>query len=794
MNVTGTLGGHTKILCVIVAMVAALLLVIPMMSASDTSAANNVVSYDSDTEGNTRFIDEKGDFQLIYTVVSDTTVKITNYKYTGSATATAVTFPATIVYTNPETKESTTYQVIGIPDDSSYWGTAKSKFMINAPISELTINVTYGSYAIPSDFMKGNTNLTKVVFNVEGDDPDGDGKVSIGDSAFDSCTNLRTVTLPNVLTSIGLTIFAGTAIGSDENGTSVLFTFNTKIVGYKTDNGKPRDVNGCLFANCLSLKYVELGKYVDSVENLFSNRDSYGAAYDGCKYITIVYNTGTRVAQENVEASIEDSGASNVLIFYFCGGDLDKDNLASYSAGETEAKMPKGTLNGVEIPSWTTKDGTVKYISGETETLSHSWGGEGDCYTLYGSRTVTYHVNNSETVVQNVVCMYNTLLYSADSPEISGKVPSTFEKWITSSGIMYDAGQPVTLYYDLELYMYPDVKTITISYVCVYNSTTYTATQSGTSGSASTLYTQKDYKKFKNSSGSTISYGALSSGSWVSSDGTVYNKGNSATFYSDVTLTFTATSYTVTYDSNGGTGNMGSDSVSTSFVAKPNAFTKSGYHFVAWNTLSTGKGNTYYPGDTVIISKNTILYAVWESDTAELTVTFKDTSSGKEVKISNITYGSLIEMPTGNFARRGYTIAGFSYNEGSSFVNFVDGVKIHVTEDMTLYAVWTQCPLTVIVNNQLVSVKEVTKEGYEFSFSFTYIGLASGDIVTPTVTFKNAAGETVTNPTSVGVYDIDVSLKITDSTGTDVTSEYGAYKTYNGFLTIYSGSSSIIFA
>ena len=65
--------------------------------------------------------------------------------------------------------------------------------------------------------------------------------------------------------------------------------------------------------------------------------------------------------------------------------------------------------------------------------------------------------------------------------------------------------------------------------------------------------------------------------------------------------------YTITYDSNGGTGSM-SDSINT---VSANGFTApSGMEFKEWNTSDDGTGTPYEPGDTV--SDDTDLYAIWQ--------------------------------------------------------------------------------------------------------------------------------------------------------------------------------------
>ena len=76
--------------------------------------------------------------------------------------------------------------------------------------------------------------------------------------------------------------------------------------------------------------------------------------------------------------------------------------------------------------------------------------------------------------------------------------------------------------------------------------------------------------------------------------------------------------YTVTYNSNGGTGTV-TDANSpyqpgSTVTVKTNSFTKTGKTFGAWNTLPDGNGTEYQPNATFAINRNMTLYAIWENE------------------------------------------------------------------------------------------------------------------------------------------------------------------------------------
>ena len=72
--------------------------------------------------------------------------------------------------------------------------------------------------------------------------------------------------------------------------------------------------------------------------------------------------------------------------------------------------------------------------------------------------------------------------------------------------------------------------------------------------------------------------------------------------------------YTITFNSNTGSGTMGSQSISYNVATalNTNSFTKTGYIFAGWNTESDGTGTNYTNGQEVTNIGDTTLYAQWE--------------------------------------------------------------------------------------------------------------------------------------------------------------------------------------
>ncbi len=80
-----------------------------------------------------------------------------------------------------------------------------------------------------------------------------------------------------------------------------------------------------------------------------------------------------------------------------------------------------------------------------------------------------------------------------------------------------------------------------------------------------------------------------------------------------------STTYTVTYNANGGTGSDRDSGLSsgTAYTIKSSAaagISREGYTFTGWNTEADTAGTPYAPADTIRITANVTLYAQWVED------------------------------------------------------------------------------------------------------------------------------------------------------------------------------------
>ena len=147
--------------------------------------------------------------------------------------------------------------------------------------------------------------------------------------------------------------------------------------------------------------------------------------------------------------------------------------------------------------------------------------------------------------------------------------------------------------------------------------------------------------------------------------------------------------YTLSYNANGGSGSMSSQTVTEGQAAKlkTNTFTKTGYYFTGWNTKANGSGTSYSDGAYATFYGNTTLYAQWQKY-ADPVITFdKNDGSGTTVT-QTVPYGESATLNANSFTRTGYTFSGWNTKADGTGTAYNDGASVSLHENTTLYAQW----------------------------------------------------------------------------------------------------------
>lgn len=148
-------------------------------------------------------------------------------------------------------------------------------------------------------------------------------------------------------------------------------------------------------------------------------------------------------------------------------------------------------------------------------------------------------------------------------------------------------------------------------------------------------------------------------------------------------------SYSLSFDPNGGSGSMGSMTVTEGQSTRlpNNSFTREGYYFTGWNTRADGNGTSYSDGAYATFYGNTTLYAQWQKYADHVVTFYKNDGSG-ESRSQTIAYGQSGKLEANSFTREGYSFTSWNTKADGSGTSYGDGETVTPGGNMELYAQW----------------------------------------------------------------------------------------------------------
>ncbi len=166
------------------------------------------------------------------------------------------------------------------------------------------------------------------------------------------------------------------------------------------------------------------------------------------------------------------------------------------------------------------------------------------------------------------------------------------------------------------------------------------------------------------------------------------DNGDSATKTINLSVTVPAlTSYTVSYNANGGSGAPSSqtkwkDQALTLSTTKP---TRTGYSFQGWATSASGSV-AYAAGGSYTANSAVTLYAVWKAIT--YTVSYNANGGSGAPGSQTKTYGVSLTLSSTKPTRTNYTFKGWGTSASATTVSYAAGASYTANAATTLYAVW----------------------------------------------------------------------------------------------------------
>lgn len=280
-----------------------------------------------------------------------------------------------------------------------------------------------------------------------------------------------------------------------------------------------------------------------------------------------------------------------------------------------------------------------------------------------------------------------------------------------------------------------------------------------------------------------------------SSDGT-YTTNAEITLYAIWKKTIT-----LSYNTNGGGTAPSSQNATVYNATTSYKFTipsatpsRTGYTFLGWSTSSAATTASYSYGDTITISANTTLYAVWQL----ITFTIRYDANGGANAPGNQTkkYGTALTLTSDIPTRDKYNFIGWATSSGGSVV-YESGDSYITNANATLYAVWEVAYVKPRISNFVAARCDangvLSDTGTYASISFTsefdtnqsfdsiLIELETGSKVThtKTITCADFGADTIITQyltTTQMIGDDDVSTESTYTVRLTVT-DTGGYTT-----------------
>ena len=247
--------------------------------------------------------------------------------------------------------------------------------------------------------------------------------------------------------------------------------------------------------------------------------------------------------------------------------------------------------------------------------------------------------------------------------------------------------------------------------------------------------------------------------------------------------------YSITYNANGGSGAPSSQAVFATYSYNLSETTpnRTGYEFKGWATSSSATTEQYHAGDSVTITGNLTLYAVWKINS--YTVTCKDYVGS--------TSGALLGTKTASY-NYGSSVSGASFGSSTTYDTYYTGyhytssssaVTVPANNNTVVYRYFAKNTWTVAYNaNGGSSTPSSQTKTYGTALTLSpAITRANSSPGSYTVTYNyNGSGKSDTTATSVRTTTYTFSKWNTKQNGTGTNYNASASYTANAAATMYA--------
>ena len=157
----------------------------------------------------------------------------------------------------------------------------------------------------------------------------------------------------------------------------------------------------------------------------------------------------------------------------------------------------------------------------------------------------------------------------------------------------------------------------------------------------------------------------------------------------ETTMAVQIVGHAITFNANGGTGEMSATEYVGAYTLPANEFTApTGQQFKGWSLTNNGEviGTATYN-----VTEPITLYAIWE-DIPVVNYTISFNANNGTGTMQNVEYAGTYTLPTCTFtAPTGKQFKGWSTSANG---NVIEGATINITADTELFAIWEDIPQT----------------------------------------------------------------------------------------------------
>lgn len=188
------------------------------------------------------------------------------------------------------------------------------------------------------------------------------------------------------------------------------------------------------------------------------------------------------------------------------------------------------------------------------------------------------------------------------------------------------------------------------------------------------------------------------------------------------TLNAVTWEWTVSYNANGGSGDIYTDYVQykSAYTTRANWFKRTGHTFTGWNEAANGSGTSWtnYINKpwTWTYTKSITLFAQWKINT--YTVSYNANGGSGAPGSQTKTFGQALTLSGTKPTRPNYTFKGWSTNKSAVSAEYTAGGSYYTDSSVTLYAVWELAYWSPKINN--ISLARCNSDGTLNSYG-TYV-------------------------------------------------------------------------